>query len=350
MKYELKIHNYTVCGRWRSRFKWSTKDEEVTCRICLTGGMSQFKNSTKKKLMNKDTKKPHFILKDDSKLYWIENMPEEPSYYERSNSIYADKNLIHKDRYQRAIQSAIDNAVEVSNHIEVHAAILSKYQEAKIGKVYSLNCRVEKLPNVEEVKSDYLKFGLRSEVKLLVHVTFDEQPEKKALHNKLIEDTVNNDDAAMFASDEEKLAYQHFVWRGMQLRDEQPEKKDNKQSYRWVKATEQLPPHMIVQFIRVDGLKYTAYYDYSLKKFFQKVGDRGFDAESVEWLVEEESKSFKAAYVGRPVYENGLEPEKSDVEVWEEVLLNYDRQRMMRRGLKELAKEISEKYTITPKQ
>jgi hypothetical protein len=73
-----------------------------------------------------------------------------------------------------------------------------------------------------------------------------------------------------------------------------PVKEENKQlreaviKGQWVKATDRLPQHMIYQYVKVNGGTYTAYYDYSLKKFLLNVGDRGFDISEVQWLDESE--------------------------------------------------------------
>jgi hypothetical protein len=62
----------------------------------------------------------------------------------------------------------------------------------------------------------------------------------------------------------------------------------------WVKATDRLPMHMLFHHIKVNDAKYTAYYDYSVKKFLLNVGDRGFRVEDVVWLDDEQLDSLKS--------------------------------------------------------
>jgi hypothetical protein len=67
----------------------------------------------------------------------------------------------------------------------------------------------------------------------------------------------------------------------------------------WVKATDRLPQHMIYQYIRFGDQKYTAYYDYSLKKFMLNVGHQGFEPRLIEWLDEQAESELSKK--GEPV-------------------------------------------------
>lgn len=94
-----------------------------------------------------DNKIEHFVLKEDGRIYWVEKMPDEPGEMN-----YPGLTLQQEcDEYERLLQSAIDNAVEVSNQEEVFAEVRNKYLdnpepyfEWKTGTVYSLLCSVEK--------------------------------------------------------------------------------------------------------------------------------------------------------------------------------------------------------------
>jgi hypothetical protein len=108
----------------------------------------------------------NFILKDDGKIYWIQDMPEpiEPSkakWVVNGKTIYS-YGLACKE-YEKALQSAISNAVEVSNQEEVFVALardnewddwyrceggVKEYMT--LGAVYSLQCSVEKLELMRE--------------------------------------------------------------------------------------------------------------------------------------------------------------------------------------------------------
>jgi hypothetical protein len=39
-----KAGNYTLCGRFTSRVSSTTDDNQVTCKVCKSGGMSQFRS------------------------------------------------------------------------------------------------------------------------------------------------------------------------------------------------------------------------------------------------------------------------------------------------------------------
>jgi hypothetical protein len=86
-----------------------------------------------------ENKEHSFVLKEDGKIYWIENMPD-------SNKSWVPEGQ-GLGTYSSALQSAIDNAIEVSNQNDVKNAFWNKWDEGEIielGKVYSLQCRVEK--------------------------------------------------------------------------------------------------------------------------------------------------------------------------------------------------------------
>jgi hypothetical protein len=113
-----------------------------------------------------ENKEHSFVLKEDGKIYWIENLPKEPitiacSYKGDCSPCVcaadAFSNKANRDvvdyyddncpiRYKQALQSAIDNAVEVSNQDEFHrnSFSINGWQPLEVGKVYSLQCRVEK--------------------------------------------------------------------------------------------------------------------------------------------------------------------------------------------------------------
>jgi hypothetical protein len=89
----------------------------------------------------------HFVLKENGKIFWIENFwtnyPASP-----------------------IAQSAIDNAVEVTNWDEKNNFMLNGWKPLEVGAVYPLQCRVEKI----ERHNQHLPVAL---------VTFDQPEEKK---------------------------------------------------------------------------------------------------------------------------------------------------------------------------
>ena len=53
----------------------------------------------------------------------------------------------------------------------------------------------------------------------------------------------------------------------------------------WVKASEELPEHMMHQSIKVNGRPYSGYYDYSRKVFMlPNMGPSGLPVDDIEWL------------------------------------------------------------------
>jgi hypothetical protein len=96
-------------------------------------------------------KTEHFVLKPDSILYWVKDMPGEftqliPTDYATVRDFNQAMNA-NKNAYQSALQSAIDNAVEVSNQKEVFNALCKEYpmmDNQSTGKPFSLLCSVEK--------------------------------------------------------------------------------------------------------------------------------------------------------------------------------------------------------------
>jgi hypothetical protein len=131
-----------------------------------------------------ENKEHSFVLKEDGKIYWIEKMPYKPK------PEYCNSDRIHGADviYQQALQSAIDNAVEVSNQDEFHrnSFSINGWQPLEVGKVYSLQCRVEKKETPDNRDS-----------KLVALVTFDSPPVEeqretqeeeilKHLHNKIM--------------------------------------------------------------------------------------------------------------------------------------------------------------------
>jgi hypothetical protein len=64
----------------------------------------------------------HFVLREDGKICWIEKMPEEPTtIIIKTTRVIGGKTINHtlRQNYRKALQSAIANAVEVSNQDEV---------------------------------------------------------------------------------------------------------------------------------------------------------------------------------------------------------------------------------------
>jgi hypothetical protein len=83
-----------------------------------------------------NTYKEHqFVLKEDGKIYLVE-MPL------KDNFAGTDYSRI-QSRYESAVRSAMDSAVEVSNQ-EITAVIKKANSGITVGKVYSLLCSVEK--------------------------------------------------------------------------------------------------------------------------------------------------------------------------------------------------------------
>jgi FtsZ-binding cell division protein ZapB len=95
----------------------------------------------------------HFVLKESGKIHWIENMPD--ADYSKGCAIGCDDfSKAEREQmcqcyndYGRDIQSAIDNAVEVSNQEETIQQVEWAYNQPKgglnkSGKVYELQCRV----------------------------------------------------------------------------------------------------------------------------------------------------------------------------------------------------------------
>jgi hypothetical protein len=78
-----------------------------------------------------------FALSKDGKLLWLKDVPEEPVPYGVGDEQYYGSRM---DAYQQALQSSIDNAVEVSNTTDVFFEIGLIMEP---GKVYSIECEVE---------------------------------------------------------------------------------------------------------------------------------------------------------------------------------------------------------------
>jgi hypothetical protein len=112
-----------------------------------------------------ENKEHSFVLKEDGKIYWIEDMPKQLDLKTlRKNYVYNDYKFFSgysdgdiRKQYESEVKSAIDNAVEVSNQKEVECALGNKFT---VNEVYSLQCRVEVAINSK---------GLQHHA----HVTFD---------------------------------------------------------------------------------------------------------------------------------------------------------------------------------
>jgi hypothetical protein len=131
-----------------------------------------------------------FVLKEDGKIFFVPDVPKEPNHidYKCQNEFkeWMWKSPLHKNRYSddydhytKALQSAIDNGIEVSNQDET-LQYLPYFPEK--GKLHTLNCRVEILPwstlRILSTGDDHKKMPLRGNG---AHVTF---PEDKPEQNK----------------------------------------------------------------------------------------------------------------------------------------------------------------------
>lgn len=122
---------------------------------------------------NKAMTTEHFVIKDGV-LRWIKDMPVKAEILPDSLTIQWE----YDEWYKQALQSAIDNSIEVSNQEEVarKLQISGTYSKALEGQIYELNCRVEvkDVPDLikEGWKNDYIRYGLKAPLKQVAHVTF----------------------------------------------------------------------------------------------------------------------------------------------------------------------------------
>jgi hypothetical protein len=107
-----------------------------------------------------------FVLKPDGKIYWVKDMPENKCLDEPGYGLY-----------KQALQSAIDNAVEVSNQQEIFERLhgIAYPLNLKKGTVYSLLCSVEKFE-----RCTIVEMGPTATRKELALVTFPESGEKQS--------------------------------------------------------------------------------------------------------------------------------------------------------------------------
>jgi hypothetical protein len=92
-------------------------------------------------------KEHSFILEPDGKIYWVKDMPEKIKEEDLDPDIYSDGHIKdRREQYNSALQSAIDNAVEVSNQEEVLERLrgIAYPEDVKNDTTYSLLCSVEK--------------------------------------------------------------------------------------------------------------------------------------------------------------------------------------------------------------
>lgn len=149
---------------------------------------------------NNTFKQNTFVLKEDGKIYYMPDVPKEPKDVKctgthactcaslafenganRDVVDYYDDNCPHA--YQKALQSAIDNGIEVSNTDDVLDVAFASdnllqndeygRKEWKFNSVYPLNCRVEK-------RAQVFHNGVWQETKVFALVTF---PEDKRTYN-----------------------------------------------------------------------------------------------------------------------------------------------------------------------
>lgn len=58
---------------------------------------------------------------------------------------------------------------------------------------------------------------------------------------------------------------------------------------KWIKASKTLPQHMVRHALKINGLYYGGYYDYSIKAFMcPNMGPSGVPVKDVEWLNEDD--------------------------------------------------------------
>lgn len=90
------------------------------------------------------TEQHNFVLKDG--LIYHVTMPEKPWTTDTPFKGFPKWAPSHEeiDAYEDAVQSAIDNAVEVSNQSITISELEHKYNVLETGKLYSLQCSVEK--------------------------------------------------------------------------------------------------------------------------------------------------------------------------------------------------------------
>lgn len=125
-----------------------------------------------------DNKIEHFfVLKPDGKIYWVDTMPD--SYFYVNNA----------HGWRAATLSAIDNAVEVSNFDETEDALLDAHAtdhgfRLEVGKVYSLQCRVEK--EKDHIQGWTKETGYTNP-KVTALVTFS-QPEREETQEQIFDD------------------------------------------------------------------------------------------------------------------------------------------------------------------
>jgi hypothetical protein len=110
----------------------------------------------------------NFILKENGLIYWVKDMPENQIHSHDSNYLYAQE-----------LQSAIDNAVEVSNQEEVLERLhgVAYPQDVKNGAVYSLLCSVEIKQGGE---TNFFPTGIQNHTYPVALVTFPESGEKQS--------------------------------------------------------------------------------------------------------------------------------------------------------------------------
>jgi hypothetical protein len=120
-------------------------------------------------------KTEHFVLKPDGKIYWVKDMPENKCLDEPGYGLY-----------KQALQSAIDNAVEVSNQEEIFERLhgIAYPLNLKTGTPYSLLCSVEMEQHIRAkgmeiewtkiVKPKHYQPGEAWETKVTALVTFPE--------------------------------------------------------------------------------------------------------------------------------------------------------------------------------
>jgi hypothetical protein len=127
-------------------------------------------------------KENSFVLKPDGKIYWVKDMPENSVNCKGKPYCCPDERckwLVEATKVKQALQSAIDNAVEVSNQEEVEDALLDKHiryhgGSLTTGQPYFLVCSVEKKDKwFQDQRNEYVPFTLP-----VALVTFPESGEK----------------------------------------------------------------------------------------------------------------------------------------------------------------------------
>jgi hypothetical protein len=119
-----------------------------------------------------------FVLKPDG-AYWIEKMPFHPT----DNDNWEER-LFNAQQFEKDMESAIHNAIRVSNQGEVKLQLHTKFEDSEgvwsyeYDKPYSLLCSVEKR---EESFYEHVYIGhAKRIVKTVALVTFPESGEKQS--------------------------------------------------------------------------------------------------------------------------------------------------------------------------